>query len=115
MSNRKYRNLVFFKDYFQSFFEQLPPKVKTKIIWTLQMIEDLPRVPESYLKHMEGTSGIYEIRVQSGSNIYRIFCFFDKGSLVVISNGFQKKTQKTPKHMLALAIKIKAEYESEEK
>lgn len=73
----------------------------------------MQRVPETYLKHIENTDGIYEIRVQLGSDIYRIFCFFDKGQLVVLANGFQKKTQKTPKKEIELAIKIKAEYESE--
>ncbi len=115
MSNRKYRKVAFYKDYFQAFFEELPYKVKAKIIWTLEVIEDLPRVPESYLKHIEGTNGIYEIRVQWGRNIYRIFCFFDKGAIIIIANGFQKKTQKTPKQEIEFAIKIKSEYESEKK
>ena len=76
-------------------------------------MEDLQRVPEIYLKHIENTDGLYEIRVQQGSDIFRIFCFFDKGQLVVLANGFQKKTQKTPKKEIELALKIKSEYESE--
>ena len=63
-------------------------------MWTFDLIEDLERVPEIYLKHIEETDGLYEIRVQHGSDIFRIFCFFDKGQLVVLANGFQKKTQK---------------------
>lgn len=54
-------------------------KVKEKIIWTIELIEDVPRVPEVYLKHLEGTEGLYEMRVQLGSDIFRIFCFFDQG------------------------------------
>jgi phage-related protein len=77
------------------------------------LVEDLQRVPETYLKHIENTEGLYEVRVQSGSDIFRIFCFFDQGQLVVLANGFQKKTQKTPKKEIAIALKIKAEYESE--
>lgn len=77
------------------------------------MAEDLERVPETYLKHIKNTDGLYEIRVQLGSDIFRIFCFFDKGQLVVLANGFQKKTQKTPKKEIEIAIKIKAEYELE--
>ena len=77
------------------------------------MVEDLERVPETYLKHIENTDGLYEIRVQLGSDIFRIFCFFAKGQLVVLTNGFQKKTQKTPKKEIEMAIKIKAEYENE--
>ena len=70
-------------------------------------------MPEDYLKHMEGTDGLYEIRVQQGSDIFRIFCFFDKGQLIVLANGFQKKTQKTPKSEIEKALKIKKEYETE--
>jgi phage-related protein len=63
---------------------------------------------------MEGTHGLYEIRVKLGSDIFRIFCFFDIGKLVVLANGFQKKSQKTPKEEIELALKIKKEYESEQ-
>ena len=77
------------------------------------MLEDLQRVPEIYLKHIENNDGLYEIRVQQGNDIFRIFCFFDQGQLVVLANGFQKKTQKTPKKEIELALKIKAEYENE--
>lgn len=111
---RKYRIITFYKDYFQTFFEQQNKKVKAKIIWTFDLIEDLERVPETYLKYIEDTDGLYEIKVQFGSDIFRIFCFFDKGKLVVLVNGFQKKTQKTPKQEIELALKIKAEYENEE-
>lgn len=62
---------------------------------------------------MEGTDGLYEIRVKLGSDIFRIFCFFDEGRLVVLANGFQKKTQKTPKSEIERALKIKMEYETE--
>lgn len=110
---QKYRTIVFYKDYFQAFFDMQSKKVKAKIVWILDLVQDLERVPETYLKHIENTDGLYEIRVQLGSNIYRIFCFFDKGQLVVLANGFQKKTQKTPKKEIEMAIKIKTEYENE--
>jgi len=77
------------------------------------LIENLQRIPELYLKYIENTEGLYEIRVQMGSDIYRIFCFFDQGQLVVIANGFQKKSQKTPKQEIEMALKIKGEYENE--
>lgn len=108
----KYRNIVFFKNYFQDFFDKQSQKVKNKIIWTFELIEELQRVPETYLKYIENTDGLYEIRVQAGNDIFRIFCFFDYGKLVVLINGFQKKTQRTPKKEIEIAIKIKAEYES---
>jgi phage-related protein len=67
-------------------------------------------VPEKFLKHLKGTDGLYEIRVEFESNIYRIFCCFDQGTLVVLFNSFKKKTQKTPKQELVLAKKLKNEY-----
>ncbi|MBK7138850.1 MAG: type II toxin-antitoxin system RelE/ParE family toxin [Bacteroidetes bacterium] len=109
--DKKHRKVVFFKSYFQEFFDKQSKKVKAKIIWTLELVEDLQRVPEIYLKHIENTNGLYEIRVQYGGDIFRIFCFFDLGKLVVIVNGFQKKDQKTPKKDIELALKIKSEYE----
>ena len=111
--NEKQRKIVFYKDHFQEFFERQTKKVKAKIVWTFQLIEELQRVPETYLKHIENTDGLYEIRVQSGNDIFRIFCFFDEGRLVVVANGFQKKSQKTPSKEIEKALRIKAEYESE--
>ena len=87
---KKYRTIIFYKDYFQEFFLKQRDKVKDKIIWTFDMIEELQRVPETYLKHIENTDGLFEIRVQLGSDNFRIFCFFDQGQLVVLANGFQK-------------------------
>lgn len=104
---------MFYKDYFQEFFEKQSKKVKAKIVWTLELVEDLQRVPETYLKHIKNTEGLYEIRVQLGNDIFRIFCFFDKDQLVVLANGFQKKSQKTPKDEIQKALKIKSEYELE--
>ena len=111
--NQKYRKIIFYKNYFQDFFDKQNKKVKAKIVWTFDLVEDLQRVPETYLKYIEETDGLYEIRVQLGSDIFRIFCFFDQRQWVVLANGFQKKTQKTPKKEIEMAIKIKAEYESE--
>lgn len=106
----KKRELYFFKDYFEDFYESQADKVKKKIIWTLKVIEELDRIPEIYLKHLKNTTGLYEIRVQVGSNIFRIFCFFDLDNLVVIGHGFQKKTQKTPKQQIERAEQIKKQY-----
>lgn len=78
-------------------------------------MESIDRIPETYFKHLENTDGLYEIRVQAGNNIYRIFCFFDNDDLVVIGHGFQKKTQKTPSQELDKAEKIKKEYYEEKK
>lgn len=108
------RQIIFYKHYFEDFFREQNDKVKEKIIWTLQLIQELERIPETYLKHLENTDGLYEIRVQMGSDIFRIFCFFDAGNWVVITSGFQKKSQKTPRKELLKALKIKKDYENEQ-
>ena len=110
---KKQRTIIFYKNFFEDFFKEQKQRVKDKIIWTFDLIEELQRVPETYLKHIENTDGLYEIRVQLGSDIFRIFCFFDQGQLVVLANGFQKKTQKTPKKEIELALEIKVAYENE--
>lgn len=106
----KKRDLYFFKDYFDDFYEKQTEKVKRKIIWTFKVIEELERIPEVYIKHLKNTTGLYEIRVQVGNNIFRIFCFFDFDNIVVIGHGFQKKTQKTPKQEIERAEQIKKYY-----
>ncbi len=84
--------------------------MKNKIDDVLFLITVIERVPKKFLKHIEGTDGLYEVRVELGSNIYRIFCCFDEGRLVLLFNGFQKKTQKTPKAEIDKAEKLKNEY-----
>ncbi|TAJ06577.1 type II toxin-antitoxin system RelE/ParE family toxin [Marinilabiliaceae bacterium JC017] len=110
---RKYRTAIFYKDYFEKFFIKQSEKVRAKIIWTIQLIEELERIPESFLKRIESTIGLYEIRIKQGKDIFRIFCFFDKGKLIILANGFQKKTQKTPKKEIERALKIMEEYKNE--
>ncbi len=112
---QKKRTIIFYKSYFEEFFVKQRVKVKDKIIWTFSLIEEIDQVPETYVKHIENTDGLYEIRIKQGSDIFRIFCFFDQGQLVVLANGFQKKTQKTPKQEIEKALKIKQEYESKQK
>lgn len=114
-SKRKYRTAIFYKDYFEKFFIEQTEKVKAKIIWTIELIEELERIPEIYLKHIELTDGLYEIRIKMAGEIYRIFCFFDRGKLIILANGFHKKTQKTPTKEIERALKIMEEYENENK
>jgi phage-related protein len=106
----KKRELVFYRHYFEEFFDLQTPKVKEKIDFVLFMVTHADYVPEKFLKHIEGQKGLYEIRVEVGNNIFRIFCCFDKGKIVVLFNGFQKKTQKTPKDQINLAVKLMSEY-----
>lgn len=109
------REIIFYKEYFESFFKTLPSEVKDKIDEVLFMITIIERIPTKFFKSIEGVKGLFEIRVEYGSNIYRIFCCFDKGNLVVLFNGFQKKTQKTPAKELERAGKIMKEYFDEQK
>jgi len=104
------RKLVFFKNYFNDFFEPLNNKLKNKIDEVLFMIRIADRIPRKFFEHMAGTDGLFEIHIEYQSNIYRIFCCFDKGNLVVLFNGFQKKSQKTPRKEIDKALKIKEEY-----
>lgn len=114
-NKQKVRTIIFYKDYFEEFFLKQRDKVKDKIIWTFDLIEEIHKVPETYLKHIIKTDGLYEIRVQQGSDTFRIFCFFDDKKLVVLANGFQKKTQKTPKKEIDKALKIMEVYFNEKK
>ena len=95
---------------FWEFFNKQTQKVQARILWTIRLVRDIQFVPETYLKHMAGTDGLYEIRVSSGNNIFRIFCFFDEGQLVILLNAFQKKTQKTPYSEIERAKKLKTKY-----
>ena len=106
----KVREIIAYKTYFEDFLVQQPTKVQDKIFKILEVIETLERIPKNYLKQISGTNGLYEARIQLGTDIWRVFCFFDKGKLVILLNGFQKKTQKTPKKEIEKAIQLMKEY-----
>ncbi|MBK9271415.1 MAG: type II toxin-antitoxin system RelE/ParE family toxin [Saprospiraceae bacterium] len=106
MGEIKLRTVTLYKNYFTDFFEKQKQKVKDKILWTFRIIETQQNIPTDYFVHMIGTDALYEIKVKQGSDIFRIFCFFDEGKLIVLANGFQKKTQKTPKLEIEKALKI---------
>lgn len=104
------RELIFYGSYFHDFSDKKAEKVKEKIDYMLFVVTHVDRVPEKFLKYIEGQKGLYEIRVEAGNNIFRIFCCFDKGKIIVLFNGFKKKTQKTPKAEVDFAIKLMNEY-----
>jgi len=106
----KIRSVITYKHYFIDFVKSLPEKMQDKITKTIVYVETLRMVPEKYLKHIEGTKGLYEIRVKLAGDIVRVFCFFDGDKLVVLLSGFQKKTQKTPKSEINRAIRLMQEY-----
>ena len=104
------REIKFYKHYFNEFFVAQSDKVRRKIAQTLVWIQTVDRLPVSILKSIEGKKGLYEIRVEYAGNIYRVFCCFDEGSLVILFNGFQKKTQKTPTSEIDKAERLMKEY-----
>jgi phage-related protein len=107
------REVIAYENYFENFLLEQPKKVQDKIFKIIEAIETLERVPSNYLKHMVGTNGLYEARIKLGSNIWRVFCFFDNNKLVILLNGFQKKIQKTPKNEILLALSLMAKYYQE--
>ena len=113
MEDEKIRTSFLYKNYFSDFYDKQRIKVKEKIVWTIKLVESIQYVPEEYFKYMEDTDGLFELRVKQGSDIFRIFSFFDEGELIILANGFQKKTQKTPKSQIKKAEKIKGEYFAE--
>jgi phage-related protein len=110
MNGKFIREVIYYEDYYLDFFNVQKEDVKKKFNWTLMLISTQDRIPEKFFKHITGTEGIFEVRVEVGSDIFRVFSFFDKGNLVVLVNGFQKKSQKTPKSEIKLAEKLKKEY-----
>ena len=113
MGEKVIRNIFYYKSYYLDFFDTLNDEVKRKFNWTLKLIATVERIPVKYFKHIKNSTGLYEIRVESGSNIFRVFSFFDKGQLVILINGFQKKSKKTPRKEIELAEKLKIQYYDE--
>ena len=109
----KVREVISYKHYFEDFLVKLPTKVQDKIFKIIEAIETLERIPSNYLKYIKGTEGLFEARIQLASNIWRVFCFFDEGKLVVLLNGFTKKTRKTPKKEIVKAELLMKEYYNE--
>lgn len=104
------REIEIYGDHFFDFYNKQPVRVQAKIDWTITLIQTTQFVSSKFLKHLTNTDGLWEIRISAGDGIFRIFCFFDDGNLVVLLSGFQKKTQKTPKSEIKKAQKLKKEY-----
>jgi len=107
---KKVRKVIAYKYHFEKFLLAQPIKVQDKIYKVIEIIETYQRIPTTYLKAISGIKGLYEARIKLGSNIWRVFCFFDKGKLVILLNGFTKKTQKTPKKEISKAINLMNSY-----
>lgn len=115
MSEKYIRNIFYYKNYYLDFYNKLDESTKLKLNWTLKLIATTERVPVKFFRSITNSDGLYEVRVEYSGNIYRIFCFFDKGKLIVLINGFKKKSQKTPKKEIKKAEEIKNEYYDERK
>jgi len=111
--SEKVRFVKLYKSYFKDFYITLDKKAKAKVDWTIQFIEYQEFVPIEYFKKLKDTDDIREIRVRLSSNSFRILCFFDGGQIIVLENGFKKKTRKTPKSEIQKAERIKKQYFNE--
>ena len=104
------RRVVVFENHFREFRKFLDRETLKKLYQVITLIMRVEKVPVKFLKAIEGRKGLYEIRVENGNNIYRVFCCFDEGNLVILFNGFQKKTQKTPSSQLDKAEALMKKY-----
>lgn len=108
---RKYvRQIVAYANYFKDFKKTLSKTTLQKIYQVFIYIMTQEQIPIKFFKAISGITGLYEIRVEESGNIYRIFCCMDEGRLVILFNGFQKKTQKTPSEEIERAKRIMDEY-----
>jgi phage-related protein len=99
----------------EEFLDSLTAKQAQKVAWTLKAVRELNRVPSSYLKKLDGTDGIWEVRAEFGGDAFRLLGFWDSGALIILTNGFAKKTDKTPAREIALAEERKRDYLSRRK
>lgn len=104
------REVGIYKNHFTDFYKKQTLIVRKKIDWTILLLQTLKIVPDKFLKKLSNTDGLWEIRVAADNGIFRIFCFFDNGNIIILLSGFQKKTQKTPKREIKRAEKLKNEY-----
>lgn len=107
---KKIRKVIAYQNHFEDFLKAQPSKVQNKVFKIIEAIETLERVPSNYLKAIKGSDGLYEARIKLATNIWRVFCFFDEGQLIILLNGFTKKTQKTPKTEIEKAGRLMTEY-----
>ncbi len=107
---KKFRTVALFGSYLEDFLDTLPAKIHDKVLQSIAALEYLDMIPSSILKHITGTKGLYELRVELGTDAVRVFCFFDMGRIIVLINGFRKKTQKTPRKEIDRALKLMKEY-----
>ena len=94
----------------EEFLDGLGPKQAQKVAWVLKLVRELPLVPKQYLKKLEGTDGLWEVRAEFGGDAFRLLGFWDTGNLIILTSGFTKKTQKTPDREIELAARRRGDY-----
>ena len=104
------RGIIFYKHDFIDFYVNQNEKVQLKIDYVFMVLKTVSIIPTSFMKHISGSEGLYEVRIQYESDIFRIFCCFDQGNIIVLFNAFQKKSQKLPMKEVRKAIILKQEY-----
>ncbi len=104
----KERRILYYKNYFIDFFTSLEDGAQRKVAYVLDMLKSQERLSVNFVKSIR--DGIFELRASHNGNIYRAFFIFDEGNIVMLFNGFQKKTQKTPNKEIEIALKLKKEY-----
>lgn len=104
------REIGYYENHFKDFYLKQSLAIRKKIDWTLLVLRNTRIVPKKFLKNLTNTDGLWEVRISAGNGIFRIFCFFDKGNLIILLSGFQKKAQKTPKNEIKRAERLKKEY-----
>ncbi|MDR2086530.1 MAG: type II toxin-antitoxin system RelE/ParE family toxin [Dysgonamonadaceae bacterium] len=102
------RTVIAFGSYYEEFIKTLNKKEVLKLKYILSLLESTDRMPVKFIQYIR--DGLYELRMEYNGNIYRVFFIFDEGNIVVLFNGFQKKTQKTPDGEIKQALKIKEAY-----
>lgn len=110
MAEKYIRDTIVYGHHFWDFYNAQTKEVQAKVDWVIGLVRVLRIIPEKYFKHLQGTDGLFEMRVKVGADIFRIFCCFDKGNLVILFNGFQKYSDKTPWQEIERAKKLKKQY-----
>ena len=109
----KFRTVIVYKEYFEDFLKEQSPKVQMKILQILRIIEEVEVIPERHLKSIKNAKGLFEIRIIFGSDIFRVFCFFDEGRLVVLLGGFRKKSRKPSQRVIEKNLRLMKKYYEE--
>ncbi|MBR5699881.1 MAG: type II toxin-antitoxin system RelE/ParE family toxin [Bacteroidales bacterium] len=110
MNRTFYRQIVVFENHFKEFRKKLDRETLKKVYQVLTLIMATEVIPKKFLKHIVGIPGLYEIRVAANRNLFRIFCCLDEGKIIILFNGFQKKTRKTPVKEIEVAEKLMKKY-----